>query len=297
MKKALISLLVITLCLSAFCGCFTNPDSVGKFDFSFEVEKETFTRGETIQITATVTNVSGRTYRYQGCSGNDFIPRISLYCGTEDQTYKIPCDPIVLPTDVVEKKINNGESGSNVYSFTVPADARLGKYSLTLSYGEDTKIFEDALSVIEVTAQNENEEFKYTSTRIISGDNAIFPIKKLLNTTYYENRQPTLSGCGDGAYEIFNDSQTSLSELPVLVSNGKIEALPPVNVLISRIRVYDINYQETEYSIQSFGELATLPTGEYLIVYVETIDGRGCDAEIKDYWITNNENLFRLVIQ
>lgn len=106
-----------------------------------------------------------------------------------------------------------------------------------------------------------------------------------------------MSGCGDGAYEIFNDSQTSFSELPVLVSTGRIEVLPPVNVLISRIRVYDINYQETEYNIQSFGELATLPTGEYLIVYVETIDGRGCDDEIKDYWITNNENVFRLVIQ
>jgi hypothetical protein len=295
MKHTLTVLLALTLCLTLLSGCF-KPSPL-KFDFSFEVEKETFTRGETVQITATVTNVSGRTYRYQGCSGNDFIPRISLYCGTEDQTYEIPCDPIVLPEDVIEKKVKSGESGSIVYSFVIPADARLGKYSLTLSYGEDTKIFGDALSVIEVTAQNENEKFDYTSTRILSGDNAIFPIKNLLNTTYYENRQPTLSGCGDGAYEIFNDSQTSLSELPVLVSNGRIEVLPPVNVLISRIRVYDINYQETEYNIQSFGELATLPTGEYLIVYVETIDGRGCDDEIKDYWITNNENLFRLVIQ
>ena len=295
MKRTLTVLLALTLCLTLLSGCF-KPSPL-KFDFSFEVEKETFTRGETIQITATVTNVSGRTYRYTGCSGNDFIPRISLYCGTEDQTYEIPCDPIVLPEDVIEKKVKSGESGSIVYSFTVPADARLGKYSLTLSYGEDAKIFGDALSVIEVTAQNENEKFDYTSTRILSGDNAIFPIENLLNTTYYENRQPTLSGCGDGAYEIFYDSQTSLSELPVLVSNGRIEALPPVNVLISRIQVYDVKYQKTDYSIQSFGELATLPTGEYLIVYVETIDGRGCDAEIKDYWITNNENLFRLVIQ
>ena len=78
MKRTLSILVVIMLCVFA-AGCTQNDGEKAQFDFSYSVEKTKYARGETIQITATVTNVSGRTYRYVGCSGNDFIPFISLY--------------------------------------------------------------------------------------------------------------------------------------------------------------------------------------------------------------------------
>ena len=296
MKRIITILIVISLCISVFAGCQHNCDPI-KFDFSYSVEKTKYARGETIQITATVTNVSGKAYRYVGCSGNDFIPLISLYNEINGEKHYIECDPIIFPTDVVNKKVRNGESGSITYSFAIPEDAKLGNYSLTLSKGEDKKEFTDILSIVELTAQNETEKYRYSSTIVSSGNNNIQPIECFEGTTYYENGEPTTSGCGAGAYAVFEDPETKISDFPVLVCDGDITVTVPVNVTLGRIEVYDTSFQELEYTINDFSDLTALPYGEYLIAFSEQIDGRGCDAEIVDYWITDNENLFRLVIQ
>lgn len=236
MKHTLTVLLALTLCLTLLSGCFKS--SPLKFDFSFEVEKETFTRGETVQITATVTNVSGRTYRYTGCSGNDFIPRISLYCGTEDQRYEIPCDPIVLPEDVIEKKVKSGESGSIVYSFTVPADARLGKYSLTLSYGEDQKVFNDILSILEMTTQNKSEGYRYTESYVSSGGDATHPITGMLGISNCKNGKAVRELCGGGLDRILSHPDEHFNKLPTLVYNDKIGISTPDNTEVGGFYVH-----------------------------------------------------------
>ncbi len=296
MKRIITILIVISLCISVFAGCQHNCDPI-KFDFSYSVEKTKYARRETIQITATVTNVSGKAYRYVGCSGNDFIPFISLYNEIDGEKHYIECDPIALPTDVVNKKVKNGESGSITYSFVIPEDAKLGNYSLTLSLEGDKEEFADILSIVELTAQNETEKYRYSSTIVSSGNNNIQPIECFEGTTYYENGEPTTSGCGAGAYAVFEDPETKISDFPVLVCDGDITVTVPVNVTLGRIEVYDTSFQELEYTINDFSDLTALPYGEYLIAFSEQIDGRGCDAEIVDYWITDNENLFRLVIQ
>ena len=296
MKRTLSILVVIMLCVFA-AGCTQNDGEKAQFDFSYSVEKTKYARGETIQITATVTNVSGRTYRYVGCSGNDFIPFISLYNEIDGEKHYIECDPIVLPTDVVNKKVKNGESGSIVNTFVIPEDAKLGNYNLTLSLGEDKKEFTNILSIVELTAQNKTEKYRYSSTVVSSGNSNIQPIECFEGTTYYENGEPTTSGCGAGAYAVFDDPETKISDFPVLVCDGDITVTVPVNVTLGRIEVYDTSFQELEYTINDFSDLTALPYGEYLVVFSEQIDGRGCDAEIVDYWITDNENLFRLVIQ
>ena len=297
MKRILTILIVISLCISVFAGCTQNDGDKAQFDFSYSVEKTKYARGETIQITSTVTNVSGKAYRYVGCSGNDFIPFISLYNEVDGEKHYIECDPIVLPSDVVNKKVKNGESGSIVNSFVIPEDAKLGNYTLTLSLGGDKKEFTDVLSIVELTAQNETEKYRYSSTIVSSGNSNVQPIACFRGTTQYENGEPTLSGSGDGAYRVFNDPETKISDFPVLVCDGDINVSVPVNVTLGRIFVYDTSFQELEYTINDFSDLTALPYGEYLIVFSERIDGRGCDAEIVDYWITDNENLFRCVIQ
>ena len=297
MKNTRTVLLALTLCLTLLSGCFKS--SPLKFDFSFEIEKDIFSRGETIQITATVTNVSGRTYRYEGCSGNDFIPRISLYCGTVDQRYEIPCDPIVLPTDVVEKKIKNGESGSNVYSFVIPADVKPGKYSLTLSYGEDTKVFADVLSILEITSQNESEEYTPNPTTFISSGGAgIHPLDFMLGVSFYANGKVTSEWCGGGAARIFYNLEEHFYKIPTLVCNGKIDLSVSNNTEVGGIYVYVLAEESAKYTFETFDELCTLPAGEYLISYMEHITHETIVNELGEcYKREDNENLFRLVIQ
>lgn len=296
MKRILAMLIALLLCISVFVGCTQNDGDKAQFDFSYSVEKTKYARGETIQITATVINVSGKAYRYVGSSGNDFIPSISLYNNTDKQ-YQVPCNPLVFPTDVVNKKVKNGESGSVIYSFAIPKDAKLGNYSITLSRGEDKKEFVDILSIVELSEQNKIEKYEYSSTMVSSGNNTIYPIRCFLGSTQYENGEPLLFGCGDGVNRVFSDPESKVSDFPVLVCNGEISVTVPVNVTLGRIVVYDTSFQELEYSIKDFNDLATLPYGEYLVAFVEQIDGRGCDAEIVNYWVTDNENLFKLVIQ
>ena len=284
MKRILSILFALLLSISVFAGCTQNDGDKVQFDFSYSVEKTKYARGETIQITATVTNVSGKAYRYVGSSGNDFIPSISLYNNTDKQ-YQIDHNSLVFPTDVVNKKVKNGKSGSVVYSFAIPEDAKLGNYSIILSRGEDKKEFVDILSIVELSEQNKIEKYEYSSTMVSSDNNTIYPIRCFLGSTQYENGEPLLFGCGDGVNHVFRDPETNVSDFPVLVCNGEVNVTVPVNVTLGRIVIYDTGFQELEYTINDFSDLTALPYGEYLIVFSEQIDGRGCDAEIVDYWI------------
>ena len=155
MKRILTILMVMSLCISVLVGCTQNDENKAQFDFSYSVEKTKYARGETIQITATVTNVSGRTYKYDGCSSYDFIPSISLYNSTDKQ-YQLAHEGIIWATDVKPKKVKNGESGVWTFEFTIPDDVKLGNYSITLSREGDRKEFTDILSIVEPTAPKEN---------------------------------------------------------------------------------------------------------------------------------------------
>ena len=285
MKRILTILIVISLCISVFAGCTQNDGDKAQFDFSYSVEKTKYARGETIKITATVTNVSGKTYKYDGCSSYDFIPSISLYNSTDNQ-HQLSHEGIIWASDVKPKKVKNGETGTWTYEFVISEDSKLGNYSITLSREGDKKEFTDILSIVELTAQNETEKYRYSSTIVSSGNNNIQPIECFLGTTQYENGEPTLNGCGDGVYRVFSDPETKISDFPVLVCDGDITATVPVNVTLGRIKVYGTSFKELEYTINDFSDLTALPYGEYLVVFSEQIDGRGCDAEIVDYWIT-----------
>lgn len=297
MKNTRTVLLALTLCLTLLSGCFKS--SPLKFDFSFEIEKDIFSRGETIQITATVTNISGRTYRYTGCSGNDFIPRISLYCDTDEQRYDISCDPIVLPEDVVKKKVKNGESGSNVYSFVIPSDVKLGKYSLTLSYGEDTKVFADVLSILEITSQNESEEYTPNPTTFISSGGAgIHPLDFMLGVSFYANGKVTSEWCGGGAARIFYNLEEHFYKIPTLVCNGKIDLSVSNNTEVGGFYVHILGEERAQYTFETVEELSTLPNGEYLIQYFESINSETIVKDGDEYYSREgNDCMFRLVIQ
>lgn len=233
MKRILSAFLVLIICFSAFAGCIYTEDFVegdnAKFDFSYEIEKDTYVRGEKIDITANVTNVSGKTYIYTGCSGNDFVPQISLYNSAGGQQYSISADPIVLPDDVVTKKVKNGEIGSAVYSFVIPDDVKLGKYSIKLSLGASTREFVDILNITEVAAQS-NRMLKYDSTVISVRDRNINLIQTLIYTDEYSmDGELLICGYGIPFDVILSDNDAKLSDLPTLVVNEKFEILPHIH--------------------------------------------------------------------
>ena len=295
--KRIISLLILTVtCLSVLSGCGRNCDPV-RFDFSYSVEKTKYVRGETVVITSTITNVSGRAHRYVGCSGNDFIPFISLYNDADGEKYYLECDPIVLPSDVVNKKVKNGESGSIVYSFAIPEDAELGRYSLALSYGGDKKEFENVISIIELTGQNEREKYSYSSAIVGSGDNAIKPIQTLAYTTEFtKDGEPWLHGDGMGYYGVFSDPETKVSDFPTIVADGKIEVSSSSASKLGNPRVFSIDYKDYKYSYPGWNGLHFLPSGEYLVMFYENTDTRNTNPNAETYWETVYENIFRLIV-
>ena len=297
MKRIISLIIVIVLSVSVFAGCTQNDGDKAQFDFSYSVEKTKYIRGETIQITATVTNVSGRTYRYVGCSGNDFIPLVSLYNEIDGEKHYIECDPFVWPADVVNKKVKNGESGSIVNTFVIPEDAKLGNYTLALSKGGDMKEFVDILSIVELTAQNENEKYSYSSAIVGTTDKGINPIQTLAHTTQYtSDGEPWLFGDGMGYYGIFSDEETKVSDFPTIVAEGKLEATVQGSNTLGNPRVFGMDYEEYKYSHPGWNGLHLLPEGEYLVVFYENKDTRKTNPNDDTYWVTVYENIFRLVV-
>ncbi len=289
MKRTIVILLLVIFCLSCFVSCGKSGDAGRRFDFSLEVEKSRYSRGETINVTAEVTNVSGWTYRYVGCSGNDFIPAISLYFdGSADgQSYYIPCDPIVLPTDVVNKKVKNGESGSNVYTFKIPEDAPLGSYSVTLSMGKDDQAFFGVLEIVELTSQNETEKYSYSSAIVSSGNANIRPIK----TFSYQG-----PGDGLGCEGIFSDPETDQSDFPTLVADRRVTVTHSKNSEIGNPRVYDLNYEPIKYLGPGWEGVHLLPVGEYIVVFYEMIDVSDVYGDDEKYNVVGYEDVFKLIV-
>ncbi|MBR2387501.1 MAG: hypothetical protein IKB02_01890 [Clostridia bacterium] len=298
MKKLLAIFLAVLLCVPVFSGCTYPNGDVVNFSFGLLVGKKEYLRGETIEIKAVLTNVSGKTYRYMGCSGNDFIPLISLYNNSDGEEYYLECDPIVLPEDVKSKSVKNGESGSEVYTFLIPDDARIGYYDVTLFYGDETREFLDVLSISDATAQNENDEYGYSSAVISCGEDSINPIRTLVYTNEFaKDGTPLLCGDGDGAYRIFSNPKTKLSELPTIVANGEVTLTPPKDSKISSPRIYKTNPLDyNEYEQTSFEGLHLLPVGEYVVVFSENTDSRNTNPDADTYWISQYEQIFRLIV-
>ena len=104
--KKLSFVLAIIMLIALFPSCSVD-DSKPDFEFSYEIEKTEYLRGEEIQIKASVKNISGRKLKYLGCSGNDYIPWAELYClnSEGERCGKLDCYPPELPANDVEKKI------------------------------------------------------------------------------------------------------------------------------------------------------------------------------------------------
>ena len=132
MKKSIVLLLVVLLCLVAFVGC--GQKNKANFEFSYNIDRVEYFGGEVIEITASLKNISGKVISYTGSSG-DFFPHIKLYCtDANGEIHYIEHDPIPFSTDVIERWIKHGAVGNNTFYFSLPEDALKILNAATESY-------------------------------------------------------------------------------------------------------------------------------------------------------------------
>ncbi len=148
------------------------------------------------------------------------------------------------------------------------------------------------LTVFGVDAPN----YGYSPTLIRSGDKEINPIKLYLSTTTYSENKITHDD-GGGSW-LFFQYKPDPDSFPTLTLKDKLTVYPPVNCYIGYINVYDTELDPLKLSVKSFSDLEALSAGEYVIVYFEQYDTRGCiPDEITEYSITEYESVFKLIVQ
>ena len=290
MKKLSI-LLVLIMIISLFSACARNYE----FEFTYESDQTVYLVGETVNITAKVTNVSGRTYRWKY---GPFVPSVRLYPQLDDGTLGdlLEQSPYLAIEYAPENhKAKNGESGETTVSFPIPEDAHTGKYTVVLYFDGYEKVFADAINVIRPTEQNENEKYRYSSIAVAIGDEGIHPIKCVLGSTHYVNGEARESGCSDGVWYLFSNPEIDPNDFPTLVLNGKIDLYVPTHITYNeRPALYDMNYEWIDYG-GDFEGLSDLPSGEYLVVFSEYESGEVDNPQ--DYWKTHWENVFKLIVR
>lgn len=292
MMKKLSFLLILILIFCLFTACTEEGD---KFEFTYETERQVYLVGETVKITAKVTNISGRTYRW---TYGPYIPGVKLYPILDDGTPGEPLEqsPYLAIEYAPERhKAKNGESGETTVSFPIPEDAQIGKYTVELLFGGEVEVFPEAINVLKAAEQNENEKYAYSSIVVAMGEDGIRPIQCMLSGSHYVNGEMQESGSSDGVYYLFRNPETDPNDFPVLVLNGKIELYVPTHISYNeRLTLYDLNYEPLEYN-GDFEGLSSLPAGEYLVVFSEYHSGEVDNPQ--DYWKAHYENLFKLIVR
>ena len=293
MKK--ISILLVLLVLTVIIALFPACSDDYEFEFSYESDRSVYLVGETVKITAKVTNVSGRTYRWKY---GPFVPYVRLYPQLDDGTLGDPIEQ--FPYLAIEYKPENhkakdDESGEKTVSFPIPEDAPIGKYTVVLSFDGYEKVFADAIKVIRPAEQNENEKYRYSLITAACGEVGVHPIKCALSSTHYVNGEARETGCSDGVWYLFNNPGTDPKDFPTLVLNGKVELYVPTHTIYNeRLTLYGMDYEMIEYSGDLAG-LSELPAGEYLVVFSEYESGEVWNPQ--DYWKSHWENVFKLIVR
>ena len=195
----------------------------------------------------------------------------------------------------------------NGYNLTSIDDIKYllaGDYLIVLSVQYDTSVsnpneyekysYEDFFRIaIPPKNTGMDKKYSYSSVLIESGGFEINPIECML---WFEEHKAgeTVTGEGFGVSQIIENKEDH-NYFPTLVCKGATSFRPPVNANISSVRIYDTDYNELDYSLD-LNELRDLLPGEYLVVFYEKLDSRGCDPEITDYTIRANECIFKFIV-
>ena len=293
--KKLSVLFALIVMITIFFACTEANDY--EFEFTYESDQAVYLVGETVKITARMTNISGRTYRW---TYGPFLPTVRLYHQLDDGILgeEIQRSPYLAIEYAPERhKAKNGESGETTVSFPIPEDAPIGKYTVVLWFDGEQKVFEDAITVLRPVDQNESDDVPYSSVTVCSGNEGIHPLSGLLYTNQYLNGEPALCGDGYGVYWFFDSIyDVTIEDYPYIVLDGEITVSASENVQIGTAYIYDLDFEKLDYN-GGFEGLSALPAGEYLVVFTEYHDGSLKNPDAEEYWKTMYENLFKLIVR
>lgn len=238
-----------------------------------------------------------------GTSGQGEINRVTV---RDSEQVKYLCQNL---NSLTLKKIRRGEMTELKYRLVIYNSAGMKVKTLNITFdghidygGEFYSVkkgeldFDYIKSLLLVTAQNKNEKYSYGSPIVSSGGSGIQPIETLSYTNEYTiDGESLICADGMGYYGIFSDPETKLTEIPVLVAEGKITVTAPEHSKIGSVRVFDTNFEHFE-DHSNFDSFHHLPVGEYVIVFFENTDSRKTNPNGKTYWLTQYENIFRLSV-
>lgn len=142
---------VMGLCLAiCFVAGFITACSDSKeiYSFSYTASPKSVSRGSRVAITTELTNASDKKYVYKG-SESDFSASIKLFYSNGEYVYNVPVEPYALTTDYARYVIKSNESRQFTYYFSIPEDAPIGDYFMTLSYNGSSNTFFRVITVTE----------------------------------------------------------------------------------------------------------------------------------------------------
>ncbi len=146
----------------------------------------------------------------------------------------------------------------------------------TSSIIEDTTYQEETLNGIESTEEQTVKEptpnFQYSNVKIIADNKtSINPISVHIGYTWYKDEKSVWTEeIASGWQYIINMDKYKYEYFPHLTLERVISSTLPENVTVSSFKVYRTNWEETEYSFDNPYELSNLPSGDYIIVGIES---------------------------
>ena len=143
MKRILSLTLSLILLVLALPSC-DRGEKIGQWEFNYTLEKRSFLRGETIEVTVEATNV-GKDYDYVG-SPHDLFGPAKLYLNS-DEEQTLSTLPFVSTDDATKRVFKKGEKASRTYEFFTDDSSPEGIYSLKVSFGGEVAVFDYVLLV------------------------------------------------------------------------------------------------------------------------------------------------------
>ncbi len=264
-------------------------------DLRFRIDKESFITGETIVLTASLLNISGRDIKYTGYI-EDLTPSVSVYPdGQPDKalsSYGFPAYD-QLPQERVLSAYGRNRT---FYAFLTDRNTPAGSYTVELTCGELKEIRPAAFSISYVDGDM-RPPLTETDLYIESGSGRVEPRAFHHGSEIYDGDSIAI-GCGAGAWMFFDDSDSYLHQLPLLVGYHLKANLPAGYSGFANYTLFNTENRHY-YNISSAAAedvYRILPAGDYIVSYSGGYDSRLGDETLTKYEKTSSDYLVRLLV-
>lgn len=162
------------------------------------------------------------------------------------------------------------------YVAEVIGSSSAGTGSITSSLTEEPTRQEETLNSIESTEEEQTvkepaTDFPYSDVKIIADNNSsINPVSVHIGYTWYKDEKSAWTEEIAGWSYIINIEKYKYENFPHLTLERSLTSSLPENVTISGFMVYGTDWEKTENSFDNLYELSNLPSGDYIIVGIES---------------------------